>query len=135
MWQGRENDGATCGEGTRGRVLSFENDEDNELKWGMAARSCCTCCSSGLVPMCNVCADSYFASVQAACCLFDLNFWFIGLVKTATKMFPKLYLGKVELLIHGTVAAVHDKVELLVFAFCNPLTGQMCYCKHKDKWH
>jgi hypothetical protein len=69
-----------------------------------------------------VCADSYFASVQAACCLFDLNFRFIGVVKTATKLFPKAYLGKVELPICGTMAAlmaVHDGVELLSFVYCD----------------
>jgi Transposase IS4 len=69
-----------------------------------------------------VCADSYFASVQAACSLFDLNFRFIGVVKTATKLFPKAYLGKVELPICGTVAAltaVHNGVELLSFVYCD----------------
>jgi hypothetical protein len=84
----------------------------------MAARSCCTCCSI-------VCADSYYASVQAARRLFDLNFWFIGVIKTATKLFPKAYLGKVELPIRGTVAAltaltaVHDSVQLLAFVCCD----------------
>jgi hypothetical protein len=70
---------------------------------------------------CIVCADSYFSSVQAACCLFDLNFMFIGVTKTATKLFPKTYLWKVELPIRGTVAvltAVHDRVELLTFVYC-----------------
>jgi hypothetical protein len=73
------------------------------------------------VKCCIICADSYFASVQAACCLFDLKFWFIGVVKTATKMFPKSYLGKVELPICGTVVALtaHDKVEHLVFVYCD----------------
>jgi hypothetical protein len=69
-----------------------------------------------------VCADSYFASVQAACRLFDLNFWFIGVIKTATKLFPKTYLQEVELPICGAVAAltaVHDRVELLVFVYCD----------------
>jgi Transposase IS4 len=69
-----------------------------------------------------VCADSYFASVQAACRLFDLNFRFIGVIKTATKLFPKAYLGKVELPIRGTVAAltsVHDGVQLLAFVYCD----------------
>jgi hypothetical protein len=70
---------------------------------------------------CIVCADSYYASVQAACRLFDLNFWFIGVIKTATKLFPKAYLGKVELPIRGTMAAltsVHDSVQLLAFVYC-----------------
>jgi Transposase IS4 len=69
-----------------------------------------------------VCADSYFASIQAARRLFDLNFRFIGVVKTATKSFRKAYLGKVELPICGTVAAltaVHDRVELLSFVYCD----------------
>jgi Transposase IS4 len=84
-----------------------------------AARSCCICCGFGQA---IVCADSYFASVQAACHLFDLNFRFIGVLKTATKLFPKAYLGKVELPIRGTVAAltaVHDRVELLSFVYCD----------------
>jgi hypothetical protein len=51
-----------------------------------------------------------------------LNFQFIGVVKTATKLFLKTYLGKVELPIRGTVAAlmaVHDRVELLAFVYCD----------------
>jgi hypothetical protein len=114
MWQDRDNDGATCGEGPVEERLVLENDEDDELGNGCkvmlwfwtSAKSCI------------VCADSCFASVQAACCLFDLNFWFLGVVKTATKLFRKTYLAKVELPIHGTVAAltaVHDRVELLAF--------------------
>jgi hypothetical protein len=101
--------------------LALENDDDDELGHG---------CKVMLhllrywtsAKFCIVCADSYFASVQATCCLFDLNFWFSCVVKTATKLFLKTYLGKVELPIHGTVAAltaVHDGVELLAFVYCD----------------
>jgi hypothetical protein len=92
--------------------LVLENDEDNELGHG---------CKVMLLLLqfwtsakcCIVSADSYFASVQAAHRLFDLNFQFIGVVT---------YLGKVELPIRGTVAAltaVHDGVELLAFVYCD----------------
>jgi hypothetical protein len=67
--------------------LVLENDEDHELGYGSKVMlhllqfwTSAKCCI--------VCGDSCFPSVQAACCLFDLNFWFIGVVKTATKMFP-----------------------------------------------
>ena len=49
-----------------------------------------------------VCADSYFASVGAAEELFRNGLRFIGVVKTATKGFPKTYLGSVELQTCGT---------------------------------
>jgi hypothetical protein len=35
-----------------------------------------------------VCADSYFASVQAAEHLLSMGLKFIGVVKTATRKFP-----------------------------------------------
>jgi hypothetical protein len=43
-------------------------------------------------------------------------------IKTATKLFPKQYLGKVELPIRGTVVAltsVYEGVELLAFVYCD----------------
>lgn len=44
-----------------------------------------------------VCADSYFASVGAAMALKNIGLRFIGVVKTATKMFPNTYLSNLEL--------------------------------------
>ena len=43
------------------------------------------------------CADSYFASDSAAKELFANGLCFIGVVKTATRGFPKTYLSAVEL--------------------------------------
>jgi Transposase IS4 len=40
-----------------------------------------------------VCADSYFASVQAAEHLLSMGLKFIGVVKTATRKFPMQALG------------------------------------------
>ena len=44
-----------------------------------------------------VCADSYFASVQAALRLKAMGLRFIGTVKTATKGFPMHFLQRVLL--------------------------------------
>jgi Transposase IS4 len=44
-----------------------------------------------------VVADSYFASVQAACKVFRMGLRFIGTVKTATKQFPMNYFQRVML--------------------------------------
>jgi hypothetical protein len=101
MQQDRDNDGATCGEGTYRRALSTGKDEDDELGHGCKVMLHLLQFWTGA--KCHIiCADSYFASIQAACRLFELNFQFIGVVKTATKLFPKTYLGKVELPICGT---------------------------------
>jgi hypothetical protein len=100
--------------------LVLENGEDDEL--GHGCKVMLHLLRFWTSAKCHiVSADSYFASVQSACRLFDLNF-FIGVVKTATKLFLKTYLGKVELPIHGTMAAltaVHDGVELLAFVYCD----------------
>jgi hypothetical protein len=100
--------------------LSLEND-DEDLGHGCKIMLHLLCYWSSakchIVP-----ANSYYASVQAACRLFDLNFRFIGVIKTATKLFPKAYLGKMELPIRGTMAAltaVHDGVQLLAFVYCD----------------
>jgi Transposase IS4 len=53
-----------------------------------------------------VCADSYFASVGAAKELFRLGLRFIGVVKTATRGFPKTYLTGVELNNRGDFLAL-----------------------------
>lgn len=41
-----------------------------------------------------VVADSAFASVTAAVSFYKHSFWFMGLVKTATRLFPKAYLNQ-----------------------------------------
>jgi hypothetical protein len=88
MWQDRDNDGATCGEGTCGRVLSFGNDDNDDL--GHGCKVMLHLLWLWTSAKCRIiCTDSYFASAQAARCLFDLNFRFIGVIKTATKLFPK----------------------------------------------
>jgi Transposase IS4 len=101
--------------------LVLENDDDDNL--GHGCKVMLHLLRFWTSAKCRiVCADSYFASVQVACCLFELNFWFIGVIKTATKFFPKQYLGKVELPIRGTVAAlmaVYEGVELLAFVYCD----------------
>ena len=43
------------------------------------------------------CADSYFASVQAACTLYDNGLRFTGVVKTSTKKYPMEYLSNFEM--------------------------------------
>jgi hypothetical protein len=53
-----------------------------------------------------VCADSYFASVGAAKELFANGLRFIGVVKTATRGFPKTYLSAVELANRGDFLAL-----------------------------
>lgn len=53
-----------------------------------------------------VCADSYFASVGAAKELYRNGLRFIGVVKTATKGFPKTYLTSVELHQRGDFLAL-----------------------------
>ncbi|KAI2491610.1 Transposase IS4 [Fragilaria crotonensis] len=53
-----------------------------------------------------VCADSYFASVGAAKELFRNGLKFIGVVKTATKGFPKAFLSSVELQCRGDFVAL-----------------------------
>jgi hypothetical protein len=53
-----------------------------------------------------VCADSYFASVGAAKELYRNGLRFIGVVKTATKGYPKIYLTNVELHQRGDFLAL-----------------------------
>ena len=48
-----------------------------------------------------VCADSYFASVNAVTVLRMMGLRFIGVVKTATKKFPMSYLSNLELVQRG----------------------------------
>ena len=48
-----------------------------------------------------VCADSYFASINAVTVMRTMGLHFIGVVKTATKKFPMSYLSNLELVQHG----------------------------------
>ena len=69
-----------------------------------------------------VCADSFFASVQAAEVLVQEGLKFIGVVKTATKMFPLKHLQSIELEKRGDrVGLIRRKEEgdcdLLAFAW------------------
>jgi hypothetical protein len=74
-----------------------------------------------------VCADSYFASVQAAVELAKKGFHFIGVVKMATKLFPKDFLSSVQLKTWGSCIGVKattntnedGEVDLLAFVFCD----------------
>ena len=54
-----------------------------------------------VVPWANsergVCADSYFASVSSAEEMMRIGIRFIGVMKTATKIFPMAYLSSIEL--------------------------------------
>ena len=61
-----------------------------------------------------VCADSYFASVGAAKELYRNGLRFIGVVKTATRGFPKIFLTTVELNQRGDFFALtSDSVDEL----------------------
>jgi Transposase IS4 len=75
-----------------------------------------------------VCTDSYFASVQAAVELYKVGWQFIGVVKTAYKQYPKIYLEKIELPDHGTCAGLRTRhcneedevdLDLMAFVFCD----------------
>ena len=48
-----------------------------------------------------VCADSYFASINAVTVMRTMGLHFIGVVKTANKKFPMSYLSNLELVQHG----------------------------------
>ena len=50
---------------------------------------------------CCVCADSYFASLNAVTVMRTMGLRFIGVVKMATKKFPMSYLSNLELVQHG----------------------------------
>ena len=68
-----------------------------------------------------VCADSYFASVQAAERLKRVGLRFIGVVKTATKRFPMKYLSEIEMQNRGdrTGLIMHDEFNRpTMIAFC-----------------
>ena len=48
-----------------------------------------------------VCADSYFATINAVTVIRTMGLHFIGVVKMATKKFPMSYLSNLELVQHG----------------------------------
>lgn len=59
-----------------------------------------------------VCADSYFASVEAAEVLRRMGLRFIGVVKTATRGYPMAELGAIEMPARGDhVSYVHTSAE------------------------
>jgi Transposase IS4 len=73
-----------------------------------------------------VCADSYFASVQAAVEMYKLGWQFIGVVKTATTKYPMDFLKSIELPVRGTCSGMiahhsNDRLEmdLLAFVYCD----------------
>ena len=70
---------------------------------------------------CIVCADSYFASVGAAKEFYRNGLRFIGVVKTATRGFPKAFLTSVELNQRGDFFALAldsaDKSDPAMAAF------------------
>jgi Transposase IS4 len=75
-----------------------------------------------------VCAYSYFASVQAAVELYKVGWRFIGVVKTAYKQYPKIYLEKIELPDRGTCAGLRTRhcneeedvdLDMMAFVFCD----------------
>ena len=49
----------------------------------------------------TVCTDSYFAAVGTINKLEAMGFNFIGVIKTATRMYPHLFLNSFELLRRG----------------------------------
>lgn len=75
---------------------------------------------------CIVCADSYFASVQAAVELYKLGWRFIGVVKTATTKYPMDFMKSIELPVRGTCSGMiahHSndglEMDLLAFVYCD----------------
>jgi Transposase IS4 len=56
-----------------------------------------------------VCADLYFASVQAAVELYKIGWRFIGVVKTAYSLYPKTYLEKIKMPQRGTCAGLRTR--------------------------
>ena len=69
-----------------------------------------------------VCADSAFASTQAALQLYESGFRFIGVIKQATNNYPKKYLGEVMLPVRGSCAALSTTVidtKVMAFVYCD----------------
>ena len=59
----------------------------------------------------TVCADSYFASVDTAQMLGRVGMRFIGIVKNATRQFPKDFLSKIELSYRGQSVYMKQKMS------------------------
>jgi Transposase IS4 len=111
------------------RVVKEEHEEDKTLKHGVKVML-------GLLHRWPpkgrvVCADSYFASVQAAVELYKIGWRFIGVVKTAYVQYPKKFLESIELPQRGTCAGLRTRhcieeddvddvdLDLLAFVFCD----------------
>ena len=67
-----------------------------------------------------VCADSYFAFVNAVTVMRTMGLHFIGVVKMATEKFPMSYLSNLELVQHGdykglVVRGTLDGLGMLLF--------------------
>jgi Transposase IS4 len=56
-----------------------------------------------------VCANSYFASVQAAVELHKIGWRFIGVVKTATMKYPMDFMKSIKLPDSGTCSGMHAR--------------------------
>ena len=70
-----------------------------------------------------VLGDSAFASVATAMALRDVGLFFIGLVKTACRFFPKKFLQEEPIAARGdtlTLSAVKDRTELIAHVWNDP---------------
>jgi hypothetical protein len=85
-------------------VDDVNNDHENSLLHGTHVLKYLVSPWSGSHRI--VCADSYFASFGAAQELFARGLRFIGVVKTATRGFPKNFLSSVELANRGDFLAL-----------------------------
>jgi hypothetical protein len=85
-------------------VDDVNNDHENSLLHGTRVLKYLVSPWSGSHRI--VCADSYFASFGAAQELFARGLRFIGVVKTATRGFPKNFLSSVELANRGDFLAL-----------------------------
>ena len=64
-----------------------------------------------------VCADSYFASINAVTVMRTMGLHFIGVVKTATKKFPMSYLSNLELVQRGDYKGLVGQPTMLSFVW------------------
>ena len=69
-----------------------------------------------------VCADSYFASINAVTVMRMMGLHFIGVVKTATKKFPMSYLSNLELVQRGD--GTYGQRTMLLFVW---MDRDRCY--------
>ncbi len=61
-----------------------------------------------------VCADSYFASVATAQAFFDVGLRFTGVVQTATRRLPTMFLSKIEFNTSGEFVSLKSENEGVV---------------------